>query len=231
MAVRKMTLLFTFMACFALAGSAWANSYTFNAPFMNTGQGALSFTPGVGNTLAIGAGNGGNGALITDFFNTENICGGDCAIVGGYLTLTSGKETSGFAGGGSFAYTYAAGGSMQIFGKIPSLGINVSTLLFSAGMLAGSSFSGGGGIGSYAANIDTNSIILNAALGKYHYISAMSDQLSFNISPTCGTGGICTGAINQSVQTFQIPEPATLSVLGVGLFTFGTGLRRRMLTR
>src|SRR5208337_2989314 len=44
------------------------------------GQGALSFTPGVGNPLTIGAGKGANGGLITDFFNGAGVCGGDCTI-------------------------------------------------------------------------------------------------------------------------------------------------------
>ncbi len=232
MAVRRLILFATLVGCLVLASTAGADSYTFNAPFQSTGQGFLTFTGGAGDSLTIGAGNGGNGALITDFFNTQGICGGDCSIVGGYIKLTSGGETMAFASGGSFSYTFGAGGSEQIFGKIPSLGINSSTLLFSASFLPGATFAGSTltGVGSYASNINTNSIVLNAALGKYHYISGSGDDLSFSITGNCGTStiGTCQDAINQSVNMFVISEPATLSVLGVGLFAFGTGLRRKM---
>ena len=71
--------------------------------------------------------------------------------------------------------------------------------------------------------------MLNPALGNYKYSGGNNNDISFNVSPSCSTGGICTGTIVQSDTTLQtIPEPATLSVLGVGLFAFGTGLRRRM---
>ncbi len=227
MAVRRLIFFATVMMCLASAGPAWAGTLIFNAPFQNVGQGAESFTPGVGDSLTIGVlGSGGNGALITDFFNT--VCGGDCHIVGGFMALSSGPETSGSGGGGSFAYFFGSGGTMQIWGKIPSLGINSTSLLLSASFLS-ASFAGNGAIGSYAGTINPNTVILNAALGSYHFLNGMADDLSFNISPSCGTGGVCTGTINQSVNQFTVPEPATLSVLGVGLFAFGTGLRRKLL--
>jgi hypothetical protein len=90
-------------------------------------QGLFSFTPGVGNTLTIGAGYGGNGAQIADLINDVNLCSGDCNVIDGYLTLTSGKETS-FGGN----YQFGAGGSLQIFGEIPSLGLDSSVTLLDA---------------------------------------------------------------------------------------------------
>jgi hypothetical protein len=231
MAVRKVILFVTLVVCLALAGPAWAGTLTFNG-FNVNGQGLLSFTPGLGNSLTIGAGNGGNGALVTDFFNTGGICTGDCSIMGGYLTLSTGPETSGFHGGGIFSYSYGAGGAVDIFGKVPSLGINVSTLLFSASLLPGTTFSGAGSVGSVLGQLNIGSIVLNPALGTYHFSGASNDDLSFSISPSCATGGKCTGSLIQSTTSLQtIPEPATLSVLGVGLFTFGAGLRRRMLAQ
>jgi hypothetical protein len=231
MAVRRFTLLIALVACLALAGPAWAGTLTFNG-FNDNGQGMLSFTPGIGNALTIGAGNGGSGAMVSDFFNNVGICGGDCGIMGGFLTLTTGPETSGFAGGGIFSYSYGTGGTIDIMGKIPSLGINVTTLLFSASFLPGTTFSGAGTVGSVLGQINLASIFLVPQLGTYHYTGASNDQLSFSISPSCSTGGSCTGSLIQSTTALQtIPEPATLSVLGVGLFAFGAGLRKKMLSQ
>jgi PEP-CTERM motif len=231
MAVRRLMLFATLVVCLALAGSAWAGTLTFNG-FMPNGQGQLDFTPGLGNSLTIGAGNGGNGALVSDFINTgigPPICGGDCTIVGGYLTLTTGPETSGFSGGGIFSYSFGAGGVVKITGEIPMLGINSPTVLFMASTLPGTTFSGAGSVGSFLGQLNLASIVLAPQLGTYHFTGGSNDDLSFGISPSCSTGGVCKGSLVQSTTALQtIPEPATLSVLGVGLFTFGAGLRRRM---
>jgi len=233
MAVRRLTLLAALLVCMAFTATAWAGTVTFNGFSLN-GQGALNFTPGLGNSLTIGAGNGGNGALVTDFFSNfgGGLCGGDCSIVGGYLTLTTGPETSGFAGGGVFSYNFGAGGVLDIFGKIPALGINSNTLLLTASFLPGTAFSGAGTVGSVLGQINLASIMLAPQLGVYKFTGASNDDLSFNINPGCATGGHCTGSLIQSTTALQaIPEPATLSVLGVGLFAFGAGLRKKMLSQ
>ena len=238
MAVRRLILIVALVACVALAGPAWAGSLQFHGNSFGSPMGNLNFTPGVGDALSISAGGGGNGALVTDFFTTGGgaLCGGDCAIVGGYMTLTTGGELSGSAGGGVFNYVFGAGGNIKIFGEIPLLGINTPTLLFTANFTGGS-FSGSSTVGSIIASINLASIMLNPALGTYHYSGANNNDISFNVSnscgnPTMGNHGLCTGQIVQSDTSFQtIPEPATLSVLGVGLFTFGAGLRRRMLAQ
>jgi PEP-CTERM motif-containing protein len=228
MAVRKLVLCAILAMCLAIVVPAWAGTLQFTGTTF-AGQGALSFTPGLGNDLTIGAGNGGQGALITDLVNNLFICNGDCAITGGYLTLMSGGETSGSAGGGSFTYTFGAGGQIQIFGSIPSHNIN-SALIFSAQFLPGGIFTGAGTIGSYIASLNLGSIFLNPNLGTYKYVGGANNDISITINNGCGNGGPCNGSIYNSLTTIQtIPEPATLSVLGVGLFAFGAGLRRKML--
>jgi len=233
MVARRLALLAMVVVCLALSSSVWAGTLTFNG-FNAGGQGTLNFNPGIGNSLTIGAGHGANGALVTDFLNTYGICSGDCALTGGYLTLTSGPETSGFHGGvpAIFSYSFGAGGTIDIFGKIPTLGINSSSLLFSASFLPGTTFSGAGTVGSFLGQLNIASVILNAALGTYHYTGASNDDLSFSLSDSCATGGKCSGSVIQSTTSLQtIPEPATLSVLGCGLFAFGAGLRRKMVAR
>ena len=114
MAVRKLVLCAILATCLVIVVPAWAGTLQFTGTDF-AGQGALNFNPGLGNDLTIGPGSGGQGALITDLVNNLFICGGDCAITGGYLTLTSGGETSGSAGGGAFTYTFGAGGTIQIW--------------------------------------------------------------------------------------------------------------------
>jgi len=228
MAVRRVILLAT-LACLALGAQAWAGSYSFDGAG-NIGKGLESFTPGSGNALTISAGNGGNGAMITAFVNSYGLCGGNCSILSGYVDLTTGGETSGSSNGTSFSYTFGGGGSMQIFGKVPSLGINSVTLLFSASFLPGAVFSGSGGSGTVSGPVNTNTIILNAAFGgPFDYTSGKFSDLSFNVPLTCEAGGSCSGgSIRSSTNPFTIPEPATLSVVGVGLVVLGTRVRRRM---
>jgi hypothetical protein len=228
MAVRKVIGCAILAMCLALVVPAWAGTLTFTGTDL-TGQGALNFSPGNGNMLTIGAGNGGQGALVTDLLNNLFICSGDCAITGGYLTLMSGGQTSGVAGGGSFTYTFGGGGLMQIFGSIPSHNIN-SALIFSAMFLPGGIFTGSGSVGTYVASVDLASIYLNPNLGTYKFSGGSNIDTSVTINPGCGNGGPCNGSIfntNTAVQT--ISEPATLSVLGAGLFAFGAALRRRVL--
>jgi hypothetical protein len=211
----------------ALAVPAWAGTLQFNG-FNPNGQGALNFTPGIGNTLTIGAGNGGSGGLDTDFFNTYGICMGDCNIVGGYITLTTGPETGGFANGSIWSYNYGTGGTVKVTGEIPFLGINSPTVLFTASLLPGTTFSGAGTVGAFDGEINLASIGLAAQLGTYHYSGASNDELSISIDPGCANGGVCNGTVIQSLTTVQtIPEPGTLAVLGAGLIFSGAGLYRK----
>jgi|SRR5271157_1983977 len=232
MAVRKLTRCAVLAMCLAIVVPAWAGTLQFTGTDF-AGQGSLSFTPGMGDALTIGAGHGGNGALITDLMNDLGLCGGDCAVTGGYMTLTSGGQTGGSGGGGSFTYFFSAGGMIDIYGKVPSQGINNSSLLFSAQFLPGAVFTGGGSVGSYIASLNLGSIFLNSNLGTYLYSGGASDNISITINNGCGLGGACNGSIYNSINpvTTVVSEPATLSVLGAGLFAFGAGLRRKMLAR
>ena len=86
-------------------------------------------------------------------------------------------------------------------------------------------------MGSLTPAINLASIVLAPQLGAYHYVGGNNDDIDFG-SAACATGGSCNGTIIESDTNLQavpdIPEPATLSVLGGGLAILGTGLSRRM---
>ncbi len=250
MAVRRLFLYTLLVTCLKLGIPAWAgtlpagslqfcsNNLCAPAP---VGQGLLSFTPVVGTgVLTISAGAGGvgtyaNGGLIADVLSNimPLLCNGDCPVVNGYLTLTSGTEQSGVSLGGGVLYTFNAGGVVRIFGQIPELGINSRSLLFTATFLAGNTFlvfpSGLTATGVFAGPIDPTSILLVPQLGTYNFTSASNLETSIDLNLSCGTlGNDCSGSVDPIVQLQTIPEPGTLSLLfGVGLVTFGARLRRR----
>jgi hypothetical protein len=171
-------------------------------------QGLLNFDPtenGGNGVLTIGAGNGAFGGLITDLINTvvPPLCGGDCAITGGYLTLTSGLETSGVVQGTGVLYTFGAGGMLRIVGGIPALAVANGTTLLTAPFLAGDTFlvtpAGLTATGTFQGPIDPGMILLNPQLGTYTFTSASNIETSMDLNLSCATlGNACSGWIRLS---------------------------------
>ena len=111
------------------------------------------------------------------------------------------------------------------------MGIANGSILFSTTFTPGAGITVFGDSGSFQGGLNLAGIVLNPALGKYGYRSGSADEFFFNVGSACATGGLCQGTISQSTVQMTIPEPATLSVLGIGLLASGAGLRRKMTTR
>jgi len=227
MVIRGLTFLAAVVLCLALSSPMWAGTLQFTG---NTlfGQGLLSFAPGAGAQLTIGSGGGGDGALITDFLNTTGVCSGDCSVTAGYLILTTGTQASQTLFPGGVSYTFNAGGSIQVIGGIASLSIANGSTLFSATFAPGAGITVIGGSGAFVGGVSLASIVLNPLLGTYHFQGGHDDDFVFNVDPACLTGGQCVGTLSQSTLQLTIPEPTTLSVLGIGLCASGAGLRRKI---
>jgi len=219
----------------ALAGPAWAGTIEFTGSTV-TGQGTLNFNPGAaGNTLTIGAGGGGLGALIQNLSDTLGLCGPSpgCSITSGYLTMTSGGLLAGGGcSGGNCAYDFKAGGTLDIFGKVTtSLGTSMGHLL--TAMFSNGAFDVSGTVGTYSGGLNIPSIkLFGPAFGTYNFTGGSGDAITISLNTSCRTGGSCTGLVDEdsvSLETTTIPEPATLCVLGSGLFALATGLKRKLL--
>jgi len=239
--MRKMTLatLFSvFLAVCILATPASAGPITID--FSGVAGAVVSFTPAVGNSLDI---TGAPISLVSGFWHSSKD-----AIVGGALDVVTGGCVTGCKinkGTGSSLDFFEDGGSLEIFGGIPKLGIAPGTLLlkgyFDSALtvpgirphcslteadLAGAK---GGGMNGCVAITDINSILLEA-LGfsptKTHGIGYMSQMfLDVTLSLKSYTGKVMAS----DIILHPIAEPATLALMGVGLLFLG-GLTRKIIS-
>ena len=76
-----------------------------------------------------------------------------------------------------------------------------------------------------------NHALHGPAFGSYTFTGGSGDAITISLNTGCAGGGSCIGLVDQASASLEtvtaIAEPATLSVLGTGLFALGTGLRRK----
>ena len=219
MAVRRLVLLAALMACLTLAGPAWAGDITFSG---STPQGELTFN-GIGSMLSIGSGFGGSGGPIDLVMSQFATCNPSCPITNGFLSLMAGPA---IAGGSPGIWLFGAG-TISIMGTIPGFGSSLLT----ANITSATFDLFHGGPSAFTATL--SSVVLDAGFGTLQTLGGNALALTILVNANCENTGVgCAGQVlsdSVTVNANAIPEPATLSVLGVGLLAFGAGLRRRAL--
>jgi hypothetical protein len=200
--------------------------------------GVMSFQLGMGNSLSVNSAPIGNLVQFPSFFNFP--------IIGGFLNLTTGACESGCTkfnnGSGTSTLFFDDGGSLSIFGEIPSIGINSVTQLItgtfdSNGMETHetnsflNSKTGKGGINGYLniTLIDPTIVqALNLLGGNGHgFLSEMFVTLSFDRNRQTWNGNVDS----TDLIIKPAPEPVSLLLLGSGLIAVAALMRRKVASR
>lgn len=231
-------LLTVTIAMPANAGSIQPSTIDFTG---GTG-GLVTYTPGVGNTLDIA---NAPISLVSGFWNSAKY-----SITGGVLDLITGGCVTGCiinSKTGSTNDTFADGGSIEIFGGIPSLGIPSGTLLLSGffdsaldpstwgfrrvctatfSTLSGTKHTGG--MNGCVAVTDINTDLL-AGLNFPTFKTSGGGYMSQMFLDLTLSLGTFTGAVKSTdILIHPEPEPATLALMGAGLLLIGNLSRKRL---
>lgn len=241
--VATVVLLFLTVTVAMPAGASSIQPSTID--FSGGTGGLVSYTPGVGNSLDI---TNAPISLVSGFWNSSKY-----SIVGGILDLITGGCVTGCTINGktgSTNDTFADGGSIEIFGGIPSLGIPAGTLLLEGffdsaldpatwgfrricsatfSTLSGTKHTGG--MNGCVAVTDINTDLL-AGLNFPTFKTSGGGYMSQMFLDLTLSLGTYTGSVRSTdILIHPDPEPATLALMGVGLLFVGTLTRKKLISR
>ncbi len=233
MSLRRLLLCASLISFLLGVSPAWAGTLTFSGA---AAQGEMHFDGGASNSLTIGTDYSGNlGAAINSVTSQFALCNPSCGVSGpppsgiGYLTLTTGSEISEPSPGlYNFGPSGGAGG-VSIYGAIPALGLPAGTKLFSA-QFSSATFNSFAPMSIFNGSLNPSTIYLNPALGTFKFVNGGAEAFSIDLNANCDGPGGCAGLVLSDSVTATanpIPEPATMSVLGAGLFALVMGLRKK----
>ena len=192
------------------------------------GSGSFTFPQGTSPNTYLNV----TDALIGSFLDSVGICTTACTVDNGSLNLDSGFQNGPVDATGT--YHFSAGGDIEIFGGIASLGIADGTELLSASFLDNQTLQFTGGTGTFRGLL--GSITLNPAISSQSAVSGTDTESLFQVSFNPGTSQY-TGTIQQSTVTVSTsgssplpsPEPSSIMLVGFGILSL-TQLRRRFLS-